>query len=62
MKDDLLPLCSLLNPFMGLRVLGFHEPLSLFTDVVCTKKKVERERERAAIEHSQDKCIGESLQ
>ena len=39
MKDDhLLPLCSLLNPFMGLRVLGFHEPLSLFTDVVPRRK------------------------
>ena len=60
MKDDLLPLCSLLNPFMGLRVLGFHEPLSLFTDVVYQEES--RERERAAIEHSQDKCIGESLQ
>ena len=58
MKDDLLPLCSLLNPFMGLRVLGFHEPLSLFTDVVYQ----EESRERAAIEYSQDKCIGESLQ
>ena len=42
-------------------VLGFHEPLNLFADVVLPRRKY-TEREQEAKVNSKDKCIGESLQ